>query len=137
MWMNVQAALQHKILQTGDLLLACKGWVQVIILYFEMKGSDMSVKQKVFQYEQDQPELLFSVSNSKIHIHYLQLQILKQKQVNGNPILRLISVHNARKLCISHQRKSCDTRSNISKVRGGFLIQDPVILVFIRYADPL
>jgi hypothetical protein len=100
-----------------------------------MKGPDMSVKQNVFQYESDQPELFFSVSNSSMHISYLQLQIVKQKQVNGNPILRLISVRNARKLFISHQRKSCDTKSNISKGGGGFFIQAPVI--FIRYADPL
>ena len=95
----------------------------------------MSVKQKVFQCEQGQPELFFPVSDSSVHFSYLQSQIMKQKQVNGNPILRLISVRNARKLCISHQQKSCDTKSNISKVRGGFLIQVPVI--FIRYADPL
>ena len=70
-----------------------------------------------------------------MHFYHLQSQIVKQKQVNGNQILRLISVRNARKLCISHQRKSCDTKSNISKVGGDFLIQVPVI--FIRYADPL
>jgi hypothetical protein len=100
-----------------------------------MKGPDMSVRQKVFQYEQDQPELFFPVSDSSVHFSYLQSQILKQEQVNGNPILKLISVRNARKLCISHQRKSCDTKSNISKVGGGFLLEVPVI--FIRYADPL
>jgi hypothetical protein len=29
-----------------------------------MEGPDISVKQKVFQYEQDEPELIFSVSDN-------------------------------------------------------------------------
>ena len=98
-----------------------------------MKGPDMSIKQKVFHYQQDQPELFFSVSNSYVHISYLQLQTVKQKQVNGNPILTRISVRSATKLCISHQQKSCDTKSNISKGGGRFLIQVPVMPTLCSY----